>query len=103
MSVPSIPVRSRSARERDEATAQEQPLAPTGFPAAIRIVFEHLDTQRQGRISRRQFSESLPMLGIVVSEDVLAEILGQVEGDLEGYVSFDEFRELVLGAVGEVL
>ncbi|KAL2320655.1 hypothetical protein Fmac_029624 [Flemingia macrophylla] len=57
-------------------------------------VFQMFDRNGDGRITRKELSESLKNLGISISEAELIQMIEKIDVNGDGYVDMDEFGEL---------
>ncbi|EYU46104.1 hypothetical protein ABFS82_04G073100 [Erythranthe guttata] len=63
-------------------------------PAELRRVFGMFDRNGDGKISRRELSESLEKLGIHIPEKELKQMIEKIDANGDGFVDVDEFGEL---------
>ncbi|KAK4493128.1 hypothetical protein RD792_018019 [Penstemon davidsonii] len=63
-------------------------------PAELRRVFAMFDRNGDGRISRKELSQSLEKLGIHIPEKELIQMIEKIDANRDGYVDVDEFGTL---------
>ncbi|KAI6694390.1 hypothetical protein NL676_022100 [Syzygium grande] len=64
-------------------------------PAELRRVFQMFDRNGDGRITRKELSDSLQNLGIHISDRDLAQMIEKIDVNGDGYVDIDEFGRVV--------
>ncbi|CAL0323536.1 unnamed protein product [Lupinus luteus] len=57
-------------------------------------IFQMFDRNGDGRITRKELSDSLKNLGICISEKDLIQMIEKIDVNGDGYVDIDEFGEL---------
>lgn len=57
-------------------------------------VFQMFDRNGDGRITRKELSDSLKNLGITISEQDLTQMIEKIDVNGDGFVDMDEFGEL---------
>ncbi|KAL9331483.1 hypothetical protein ACSQ67_001093 [Phaseolus vulgaris] len=62
--------------------------------AELGRVFQMFDRNGDGRITRKELSDSLKNLGITISEQDLTQMIEKIDVNGDGYVDKDEFGEL---------
>ncbi|CAJ1915091.1 unnamed protein product [Sphenostylis stenocarpa] len=62
--------------------------------AELARVFQMFDRNGDGRITRKELSDSLKNLGITISEQDLTQMIEKIDVNGDGYVDIDEFGEL---------
>ncbi|XP_020213166.1 calmodulin-like protein 3 [Cajanus cajan] len=62
--------------------------------AELARVFQMFDRNGDGRITRKELSDSLKNLGINISEEDLIQMIEKIDVNGDGYVDMDEFGEL---------
>lgn len=63
-------------------------------PAELRRVFGMFDRNGDGKISRKELSESLEKLGIHIPEKELSVMIEKIDANGDGCLDVDEFGEL---------
>ncbi|KAK4778837.1 hypothetical protein SAY86_006365 [Trapa natans] len=63
-------------------------------PAELRRVFQMFDRNGDGRITRKELSDSLQNLGIHIPDMDLAQMIEKIDVNGDGYVDMDEFGAL---------
>ncbi|WOL14330.1 calmodulin-like protein 3 [Canna indica] len=67
--------------------------APTD-PSELRRVFHMFDRNGDGRITKKELTDSLENLGIYISDADLASVIERIDADGDGCVDVDEFAAL---------
>ncbi|CAK9140854.1 unnamed protein product [Ilex paraguariensis] len=62
--------------------------------AELRRVFQMFDRNGDGKITRKELSDSLRNLGIYIPDKELIEMIDKIDVNRDGYVDIDEFGEL---------
>ncbi|KAL8516534.1 hypothetical protein ACS0TY_014975 [Phlomoides rotata] len=63
-------------------------------PRELRRVFSMFDRNGDGKISRKELSDSLENLGIHISEKEMWQMIENIDANGDGYVDVDEFGML---------
>lgn len=63
-------------------------------PAELRRVFQMFDRNGDGRITKKELSDSLQNLGIHIPDKDLAQMMEKIDVNGDGYVDIDEFGGL---------
>lgn len=66
----------------------------------LRRVFSMFDRNGDGKISRKELSESLEKLGIHIPEQELTQMIEKIDANGDGYVDVEEFG-MLYGAIME--
>ncbi|GAB5353282.1 hypothetical protein AAMO2058_000023900 [Amorphochlora amoebiformis] len=59
--------------------------------AELKVVFSHFDANGSGRISKAQLESVISGINNNVTDSLLQDIVGEVDGDGSGYISFENF------------
>ncbi|KAG6628905.1 calmodulin-like protein 3 [Carya illinoinensis] len=63
-------------------------------PAELRRVFQMFDRNGDGRITRKELSDSLQNLGIFIPDKDMIQMIEKIDANGDGYVDIDEFGAL---------
>jgi len=61
----------------------------------LQLAFQHFDVRGGGKISKDDLSQVLKELGQTLSASDLADILEVVDGDRDGFITFQDFKTLM--------
>ncbi|KAF4362473.1 hypothetical protein CsatB_001399 [Cannabis sativa] len=53
-------------------------------------VFNHFDSNKDGKISWEELAKALKALGLGSSEEEVRDRMKEIDGDNDGFISFDE-------------
>ncbi|KAL2486181.1 Calmodulin-like protein 3 [Abeliophyllum distichum] len=70
-------------------------------PAELRRVFQMFDRNGDGRITRKELSDSLEKLGILIPEKELIQMVEKIDVNGDGFVDMEEFGTLYQTIMGE--
>ncbi|PRQ37797.1 putative EF-hand domain pair protein [Rosa chinensis] len=70
-------------------------------PTELKRVFQMFDQNGDGRISRKELSDSLENLGIFIPDKELFNMIQKIDVDGDGCVDIDEFGELYQSIMDE--
>lgn len=63
-------------------------------PAELRRVFHMFDRNGDGRITKKELSDSLTNLGIFIPDNDLVQMIDKIDLNRDGYVDMEEFGAL---------
>ncbi|XP_040993862.1 calmodulin-like protein 3 [Juglans microcarpa x Juglans regia] len=63
-------------------------------PAELRRIFQMFDRNGDGRITRKELSDSLHNLGIFIPDKDMIQMIEKIDVNGDGYVDIDEFGAL---------
>ncbi|KAL3517893.1 hypothetical protein ACH5RR_020482 [Cinchona calisaya] len=63
-------------------------------PGELRRVFQMFDRNGDGKITKKELSDSLENLGIYIPEKELVQMIHKIDVNRDGYVDIDEFGTL---------
>lgn len=63
-------------------------------PAELKRIFQMFDRNGDGRITRKELSDSLQNLGIYIPDKELIQMIEKIDVNRDGYVDIDEFGGL---------
>ena len=70
-------------------------------PSELRRVFQMFDRNGDGRISKKELSDSLENLGIFIPDMELTQMIEKIDVNGDGCVDIDEFGELYQSIMDE--
>ncbi|WOH01918.1 hypothetical protein DCAR_0521304 [Daucus carota subsp. sativus] len=63
-------------------------------PAELRRVFHMFDRNGDGKITKKELSDSLHNLGMFITDDELVQMIDKIDVNGDGYVDMEEFGAL---------
>ena len=76
-------------------------MAQKDSPEEILKAFHLFDLDKQGKISFANLKEVARMLGENPGDDVICEMIAEADEDRDGFVSFEEFKNVMLQMKGK--
>ncbi|PKA66706.1 Calmodulin-like protein 7 [Apostasia shenzhenica] len=70
-------------------------------PAEVKRVFQMFDRNGDGRITKKELSDSLRNLGIHIPDSELQSMIDKIDANGDGCVDIDEFGELYMNIMDE--
>ncbi|KAM5570164.1 calmodulin-like protein 7 [Rosa sericea] len=88
-------------KNKGQAQDQDQLRITRMEPTELKRVFQMFDQNGDGRISRKELSDSLENLGIFIPDKELLNMIQKIDVDGDGCVDIDEFGELYQSIMDE--
>lgn len=70
-------------------------------PSELRRIFQMFDRNGDGRITKKELSDSLENLGIFIAEKDMIQMIEKIDVNGDGYVDIDEFGALYETIMGD--